>query len=188
MNKKKFNGIVTDDDLNAFYQAMKGIKLMHQEKILITSPKENKVRNTYSVKIKEYSCEEPALPLLNFSAGDSLPLIQGEELISYKQDSISNKILRKLSKGQYNIDAILDLHGLTVEKANNALYQFLNHCFNENKRILLVIHGKGRDGRMPLLKNKVNHWLRETKIVLAFCSAKPLHGGRGAIYVLLKKL
>ncbi|HET8706021.1 MAG TPA: Smr/MutS family protein, partial [Pseudomonadales bacterium] len=43
-----------------------------------------------------------------------------------------------------------------------------------------------RDGREPILKSSVNHWLRQLPQVLAFCSAQPKDGGLGAVYVLVK--
>jgi DNA-nicking Smr family endonuclease len=41
--------------------------------------------------------------------------------------------------------------------------------------------------RRPVLKGKVNHWLQQRDEVLAFCSARPVDGGTGAVYVLLKR-
>jgi DNA-nicking Smr family endonuclease len=38
----------------------------------------------------------------------------------------------------------------------------------------------------PILKNEVNEWLRQIELVLAFCSARPEDGGRGAVYALLQ--
>ncbi|MEE9156926.1 MAG: Smr/MutS family protein, partial [Gammaproteobacteria bacterium] len=39
----------------------------------------------------------------------------------------------------------------------------------------------------PVLKNKLNNWLRQRDEVLAFCSTRPVDGGTGAVYVLLKR-
>ncbi|MBK8752826.1 MAG: Smr/MutS family protein [Candidatus Competibacteraceae bacterium] len=51
-----------------------------------------------------------------------------------------------------------------------------------------IIHGKRvrvRNHRGPVLKQKVNYWLRQRDEVLAFCSARSVDGGTGAIYLLL---
>jgi hypothetical protein len=37
------------------------------------------------------------------------------------------------------------------------------------------------------LKGYVQHWLQELEEVQAFHSAQPVHGGTGAVYVLLRK-
>ena len=52
-----------------------------------------------------------------------------------------------------------------------------------------IIHGKGNrsDDRGPVLKVKVNNWLRQHDRVQAFHSARPVDGGTGAVYVLLKR-
>jgi DNA-nicking Smr family endonuclease len=56
---------------------------------------------------------------------------------------------------------------------------------------VLVVHGKGE--RQPektaigVLKGFVNQWLRDLDPVQAFHSARPEHGGTGAVYVLLAK-
>ena len=57
------------------------------------------------------------------------------------------------------------------------------------KRCVRIVHGKGlsSEGKLPVLKVKVNSWLRQKDDVLAFCSARPQDGGTGAVYVLLKK-
>ncbi len=51
------------------------------------------------------------------------------------------------------------------------------------------MHGKGHGSlhKLPVLKTKVQGWLRQRDEVLAFCSARPVDGGTGAVYVLLKK-
>lgn len=56
-------------------------------------------------------------------------------------------------------------------------------------RVVRIIHGKknSSEGKMPVLKGKVNSWLRQKSEVLAFCSARPNDGGTRAVYVLLKR-
>jgi DNA-nicking Smr family endonuclease len=51
-----------------------------------------------------------------------------------------------------------------------------------------VIHGKGRrsPNGEPVLKRRVIGWLAQRGDVLAFCEARPEHGGSGAMVVLLK--
>jgi DNA-nicking Smr family endonuclease len=51
-----------------------------------------------------------------------------------------------------------------------------------------VVHGKGlgsRD-RQPVLKGKVRNWLVQREEVIAFCQARPIDGGSGALVVLLR--
>jgi len=119
---------------------------------------------------------------------DPAELETGEELL-FARSGLQHSVLRKLRRGQFTISAELDLHGLRVEEARQALSEFLLHCRHNHKQCVRIIHGKGNRSRQqqPVLKGKVNHWLRQRDEVLAFCSARPVDGGTGAIYLLLKR-
>lgn len=107
----------------------------------------------------------------------------------FVRDGIQKSVIRKLKRGHFNIDAELDLHGLTINNARQELANFLAECANNDWRCVRIIHGKGNrsGGQGPVLKQKVNHWLPQRNEVLAFSSTIPAHGGTGAIYVLLRR-
>lgn len=111
----------------------------------------------------------------------------GEELY-YRSEGIQLGVLRKLRRGQFRVGAVLDLHGMNREAARRSLVLFLQHARQDNLSCVRIIHGKGKGSRHrgAVLKHKVNHWLRQRDEVLAFCSARPVDGGTGAIYVLLR--
>lgn len=111
----------------------------------------------------------------------------GDEL-SYAQDGIQHNVLRRLRRGHYAVQAELDLHGLTVDAAKLEVSAFLQHCRDHQLRCVRIIHGKGlrSPGGMPVIKIKLAAWLRRCKPVLAYCSARPVDGGTGAVYVLLR--
>jgi DNA-nicking Smr family endonuclease len=167
-----------EEEIAAFHQAMKDAKPLPHQKIRIATPPKKQPR----VRSPEIEPERVRITELL-----ALHTVSGEEFISYKQEGVSNKTLRKLRKGQYNVEAILDLHGMSVEKAIMAIEGFLQQALSDGIRLVLIIHGKGLHSQEPILKNKLNHWLRDMTSVLAFCSAAPKHGSRGAIYVLLKR-
>ncbi len=104
----------------------------------------------------------------------------------FAKPGIQHKVLRKLRRGQYNVGATLDLHGKTIQQARESLTAFLLNCRREGIKSALVIHGKKCGGGTPILKNKLNHWLRQVDFVLAFCSAAAKDGRTGAVYILLK--
>jgi DNA-nicking Smr family endonuclease len=118
---------------------------------------------------------------------DPADLETGEELL-YVRPGIPRGLLRRLRRGQFSVCAEVDLHGLTVAEARNALAGFLHEARRHGRRCVRVIHGKGNRSPLgrPVLKQKVGHWLRQRDEVLAFCSARPVDGGTGAVYVLLK--
>ena len=112
----------------------------------------------------------------------------GEELL-YVRPGLQHSVIRKLRRGLYAIEDELDLHGHTVAQARERLDGFLRDARGLGKRCVRIIHGKGKssEGKLPVLKGKVNAWLRQKDEVLAFCSARPTDGGTGAVYVLLKR-
>lgn len=115
-------------------------------------------------------------------------MLNAESYIEYAQPGIQPKQLARLRRGELRYQAKIDLHQLTVSEAEKTLFNFIARAFYQNQRILLVIHGKGLNSiePYPILKNEVNTWLRQASQVLAFCSAQPKDGGRGAVYTLLK--
>ncbi|MCP5157867.1 MAG: Smr/MutS family protein [Gammaproteobacteria bacterium] len=113
----------------------------------------------------------------------------GEELY-YRREGVQQAVLRKLRRGHFQVGAALDLHGMTVIAAKGALTHFLQHVRHDHIHCVRIIHGKGNGSRHrgPILKQKVNHWLRQRDDVLAFCSARAMDGGTGAVYVLLRRV
>lgn len=111
----------------------------------------------------------------------------GDELL-YTRPGLQHSVIRKLRRGQYTIEAELDLHGATVIQAREAVNTFLKNARDQDKRVVRIIHGKGKssEDKLPVLKGKVNSWLRQKGEVLAFCSARLNDGGTGAVYVLIK--
>lgn len=112
----------------------------------------------------------------------------GEELL-FVRPGVQHSVLRRLRRGEYVIEAQLDLHGHGVAQARAQVNRFIHECQTLGKRCVRIIHGKGRGskGSLPVLKGKVNVWLRRKDEVLAFCPARPTDGGAGAVYVLLKR-
>jgi DNA-nicking Smr family endonuclease len=119
---------------------------------------------------------------------DAAEIETGDELV-FARPGIQLTLMRKLRRGQFAIEAELDLHGYTVADAREALFLFLHDARASGRRCVRVVHGKGNgsQGRQPVLKGKVNHWLRQIDAVLAFASTRPVDGGTGAVYVLLKR-
>lgn len=111
----------------------------------------------------------------------------GEELY-FARPGVQNRLMHDLRRGYLEIGAELDLHGLTVRYAREDLNRFLQACQQRGIRCARIIHGKGygSQGRQPVLKQKLNLWLRQREEVLAFTSAPRHDGGTGAAYVLLR--
>jgi len=138
--------------------------------------------------LKSREAEAEVLQEMATGYMDPAEVETGEEL-SYRRAGIQIQLFKRLRRGQYMVEAELDLHGLTSAMAQQELAEFLQTCRQQNRRCVRIIHGKGRgspEGK-PVLKNHLNRWLRLRDEVLAFCSARPVDGGTGAVYVLLRQ-
>lgn len=118
---------------------------------------------------------------------DEALLSTGDEL-QFRRPHVPEAVLLKLRRGQFAVDAEIDLHGLTAVEARGALREFIAEALARRLTCVRVIHGKGRRSgpRGPVLKNVVNQLLQRIQVVLAFGSARAVDGGSGAIYVLLQ--
>jgi DNA-nicking Smr family endonuclease len=114
--------------------------------------------------------------------------VETGEFLSFARPGVQNRVVHDLQRGHIEVEIELDLHGLTVDVARRVLTEFLNDCARMRIRCARIIHGKGvaSAGRQPILKCKVNYWLRLREEVLAFCTATRRDGGTGAVYVLLR--
>jgi len=95
----------------------------------------------------------------------------------------------RLRRGRMEIEASLDLHGLTQDRAHTRLRRFLFQADAQGRRCLLVVTGKGRTGP-GVLRRAVPLWLNDSELrplILAVTPAQPHHGGEGALYVLLRR-
>lgn len=114
--------------------------------------------------------------------------VETQEFLFFARPGVQHRVLHDLQRGSIEVVIELDLHGLTAEIAHRVLIEFLDHCVRTRVRCARIIHGKGFGSaeRQPVLKCKVNYWLRLRDEVLAFCSATRRDGGTGAVYVLLR--
>jgi DNA-nicking Smr family endonuclease len=100
----------------------------------------------------------------------------------------------QLSRGRKEIDARLDLHGMTQERAHRALATFLQRASYDGMSFVLIITGKGRTGGLDsergILRRQVPIWLGLPEfraLVVGFEEAHIGHGGAGALYVRVRR-
>jgi DNA-nicking Smr family endonuclease len=126
-------------------------------------------------------------------AGDApFDLADSDEFIEGRVAGLDHNLVRKLRRGDFAVQAHVDLHGMTREEAKRAVEAFLRSSRNAGKRCVLVVHGRGLHSKdqLPVLKDALRTWLstrRSARHVLAFATARPVDGGAGAIYVLLRR-
>lgn len=117
-----------------------------------------------------------------------IPPVDPHAQLSFQRPGVQHGVFRRLRLGEYHFDTRLDLHGLSVEQARDALQRLIRDCMKHDIRACLISHGRGV-GRNPpaLLKSCVAAWLPQFSEVLAFHSVPQHMGGTGATGVLLRK-
>jgi DNA-nicking Smr family endonuclease len=107
--------------------------------------------------------------------------------------SLGRRERSRIAKGRTDIDARLDLHGLTQSEAHGRLLDFLQSMQSRGATVVLVITGKGRLGSTSergVLRRQVPQWLGLPEFrlcVSGFEEAHIGHGGEGALYVRIRK-
>ena len=175
-----------DDDSSLFAMEMRGVKRIRNDRAdtgkvradhkQLANRRQNATLSVASVKVDGLSDQF----VIDVGAEDEL---------HWARDGVQEGQMRKLKQGQIGFDGSLDLHGMTVEKARETLWDFIAEATRFEVRCVRVTHGKAArlDGKRPLIKSHVNTWLRQHPQVLGFTSCLPKHGGTGAVYVMLRR-
>ncbi len=105
--------------------------------------------------------------------------------------AIDRPVRDKISKGRVQLDARIDLHGMTQHQAHTMLLDFLHRAWQHQLRHVLVITGKGSSlGSEGILSRAVPEWLATPAFrscVSGYSLAARHHGGQGALYVRLRR-
>jgi DNA-nicking Smr family endonuclease len=127
---------------------------------------------------------------LGESLSDNDPLalaLEGGDEAVYLKPGMAPKVLKDLRRGRWVVQNHLDLHGMQRDEARHHVVAFLAECRQHDQRCVRIVHGKGHGspGRVPVLKRLVLSWLAQRQEVLAYCQARTIEGGAGAVIVLL---
>ena len=124
------------------------------------------------------------------------------------QDFISNN--DRLSDKDFNLNKnrnekeiikTIDLHGFSLENANNVIEEFITKCFESNVSKIVVITGKGLRSKtaknpyvsknLSILKHSVPDYIKSRqnlmKVIKKIKEASIDEGGQGAFNIFLKK-
>ena len=184
MNTKKPIVSISEEDQALFRSHIGKIERLHYEQLA-------KLRPSKKIPIlpnNQNNADPKTNPVTQAPLYDHEIPVTAEELLYFNRNGLQAKQQRKLKQGGFKSQAELDLHGFTVTPAYSELIHFLEQCENQDIRHIRIIHGKGHSSQnnYPILKNKLNNWLRRLPQVLAFSSAIPSDGGTGVLYVLLR--
>lgn len=175
-------GDLDPEERAAFREAVADVQPLRSNRVVPDQPAPEPVAAS-----RQQEAEQARLDLAS-GAADPVPEETGEEVF-WCRDGLQGKVKRRLRTGQMPVEAAIDLHGMRVEEAREALGTFLHGALGRGCRCVRVVHGKGlrSPGGEGVLRRKVQAWLSRRQEVLAFASCPPHDGGSGAVYVLLKK-
>jgi len=110
--------------------------------------------------------------------------------IEGRRFGVDGGMVRRMKHGELPNDATLDLHGMRLDEARQAVESFVRDRRVKSDRVVTIVHGRGRNspGGIPVLRGEVAAWLSEGKAsthVAAFATAPETLGGEGALCVLL---
>ena len=87
---------------------------------------------------------------------DSVVLLRPDDIVSYKKPGVQDGVFKKLRLGKYPCEARLDLHNHSVERARDALLNFIRASLRQDLRSVIIVHGKGERSQPPaLLKRSI---------------------------------
>lgn len=123
---------------------------------------------------------------IKFEITDDSERIEGRRL------DVDPRELRRLRRARYGIDGTLDLHGLRLEAARDAVEAFVCKRQRDGDRVVSIVHGKGNHspGGHAVLRGEIAAWLSHGRVarhVAAFATAPHDEGGAGALLVLLAR-
>ena len=184
---------LSSEDLKLWDKVTGSTKPLDKKKPVVhdTPPKKNKLRSV--IKPQRVS---PKIKTLSQSANE--PFQKQVILENSQKVKMDMKAFTKLKKGKLEPEDTLDLHGMTLETAFPALSSFISRAHSTQKRLVLVITGKGKNTdpgyavpqRNGVLRSQVPIWLKEPRLsslVLQIERAHHRHGGLGAFYIYLRR-
>jgi DNA-nicking Smr family endonuclease len=169
-----------------FKKAMEGVTPISRDKY---------IERIFQMELPESSRDKEDAEILEkltnlVKYGKGFNVADTPEYIEGTNYHVHPMVAKRLHRGEYSIQAFVDLHGLLVEEAKEVFEKFLKWAVTSGKTGVLIVHGRGLSSPSePVLKKKVVEWLTRgpwRKWVAAYSSARICDGGAGATYVLLR--
>lgn len=164
---------VTDDDRQLFRDAVKGTRQIRQDTI---SADFKPVKQKRQLRL-----ERENIGLAHHFSDEFHPHLEQDGPMRYVCSDVSKFELKKLRRGDYPPEILLDVHGLSQQQAKAELSALLSACERQNLHVACVMHGIGKH----ILKERVPAWLAQHAKVRAFHQAPREWGGNSALLVLL---
>ncbi len=171
------------DEHDVFLEAMKDVRKVERDNERVRGP----AKDAASVRPRD-----DGTWIMGEALKDTSPfnVINLPEYMEGYVDGVNPLIIDKLRNGEFSIQKVLDLHGLSAQLACEEFHTFLSEAVQSRLCCVKVIHGRGlRSKHGPVLKEKLKEWIvraMHRKWVVAFASSRMRDGGPGATTILLR--
>jgi len=176
------------DDASSFAAAMADVRPLRSDtRVDAPAPAASMVRTVVDEDAEALAeLSELVTGTGHFDISDSTEYVEGAVV------GLDPRILRRLRRGEFAYQAMIDLHGMSAAAARVEVERFITSALAAGHREVLIVHGRGHNSKdnVPVLKERLKSWLARGRIgrsILAFTSARPADGGAGALYVLLRR-
>ena len=169
---------MTDDDEKIWEETVAGIKRVISDKVISVKKSRKKKEQVVNV------------PFVSREGFD-------DELILADFRNVDNAMAKRIRRTQYEVEAKLDLHGITVNEAYEKVRNFVFESYHQKKRCIIIVTGKGYQkedddifSSRGVLREKVPEWLNAFDVrplILSISNPPEKLGGRGALYIILRR-
>lgn len=177
-----------DDDLDYFLREMRGVVPLKQEQkaeLRAAAQPDAETLKARRQAAQQHAHQDNG----NFLSDEFVELMGPFDPVDYKKEGVQEGVIKRLKRGQYPVDAALNLHKKPVDYCRREVFDFIETCYRHDIRVALISFGKATSEQsLPcVVKSYLARWLPAFEQVNAVCSAHKHHGGNAAVYVLLKK-
>ncbi|MCG7531714.1 endonuclease SmrB [Psychrobium sp. MM17-31] len=149
------------------------VKPLTQDKVNLRQPK--------SVRVKGHKDKQQQKQAEFYFSDGYVPHLSDEGPMRYCRDDVEKYELKKLRRGDYTPELILDLHGLNQNEAKMEILALFKECKKKQIQCCVIVHGVSGG----TLKSRTPYWIAQYPELLAFHQAPLEWGGQGALIVLL---
>ncbi len=146
-------------------------------------------RHVEEIKPKEVNLRKDKVTTVAFDV-----LKKGKSVKMDDFSQMDGSLAKRFKREEFKVEATLDLHGVTEKDAFDKVSDFIKLAYNQGKRCVLIVTGKGFDDTLfstrGVLRKSVPNWLSDSEIsplILAYKNPSEALGGTGALYILLRK-
>ncbi|ABJ90540.1 endonuclease SmrB [Buchnera aphidicola] len=172
----KKNNLINSNEAEIFLYHMKGVKKIIQDKIYHINSNNKNYRSYYKNILEQ---EAHSYYFKDFVDRNSFFFTNNP--ICFVRNMRYNIDLKKLKKGEYVPEIVLDLHGMNLYQAKKELGNDMI-CHKENFLCASILHGYGKG----ILQKHIPFWLSKHPDIVAFHQAPKIFGNDAAILIFLK--